>query len=236
MLCQIFVGYLVFIVIKHCSKEVRQAIGFALLGKPVKILTGKEFQKYDRKITDKVTAYYQNKYCGKVKNKEIGEVSLDLEGIKDDVGHILHKLKCCTFMAVPDVIMYGKIFNRETNWKNRKWDSFVIIAPIKIGTIRYIEEVIVKKGIERQGLYLHEVEIKKKLENFIQTHLNMGNSLTSKLIIAQKISKVKQKFYFFFFINSLAFCNNAFNSYNNLYFGLNSYFYYILFCQHCECI
>ena len=120
---------------------------------------------------------------------------MDLTGVKDDISHKLGAAKSSAFVAVPEVIKYGKIFSREKNWKNRSWDSFVIIAPIKIGTIRYIEEVIVKKGIERQGLYLHEVEIKKKLENFIQTHLNMGNSLTSKLIIAQKISKVNKMFW-----------------------------------------
>ncbi len=89
--------------------------------------------------------------------------------------------------------MYGKIFSREKNWKNRGWTTFVIIAPIKIGTVRYIEEVIIKRMSNRQGLYLHEAEIKKRLESLFQTHTEVGNFPISKLIIAQKISKVNKK-------------------------------------------
>jgi len=179
--------------IKHAPKEIRKAIGFALLGKPVKILTGKEFQKDGVKLTEKVPKYYKEKYGGKVVNRELGEVSLDLEGVKDDIGHKLGSIKSAAFIAVPEVIMYGKIFSREKNWKQRGWDTFVIIAPIKIKTVRYIEEVIIKKSEIRQGLYLHKTEIKKRLEEICQTHLNMGTLPISKLIIAQKISKVNKK-------------------------------------------
>ena len=89
--------------------------------------------------------------------------------------------------------MYGKIFDRQQNWKNRGYNSFVLIAPIKIGTKRYIEEVVIKKDNQIQRLYLHEVEIKKRLEEFIQTSLKRLNPPISKLIIAQKISKVNKK-------------------------------------------
>lgn len=177
--------------IKNSSKEVREAVAFAMLGKPVKQLTGNEFQKDDIKLTDKVPAYYQEKYGGKVANKEIGEVMLDLEGVQDDIGHHLSKLKCCAFAAVPEVVMNGKIFDRQKNWKKRGYDSYVIIAPVKIGTQRYIEEVVVKRNNKRQGFYLHEVEIKKRLEDFIKTHTEVGHLPTSRLIIAQKIKKVK---------------------------------------------
>jgi hypothetical protein len=177
--------------IKHCSKEVRQAIGFALIGKPVKILTGKEFQKDGIKLTIKVPKYYKEKYGGKVINKELGKVSLDLESVKDDIAHGIGSLKASAFIAVPEVIMYGKIFDRQKNWKNRCWDTFVIIAPIKIGDRRYIEEIIIKKDSHRQGLYLHEIEIKKRLEDFIKTYADenhpLGHPPISKLIIAKKI-------------------------------------------------
>ncbi|WP_413854182.1 hypothetical protein [Candidatus Ruminimicrobium bovinum] len=183
--------------IKHAPKEIRQAIGFALLGKPVKILTGKEFQRDGVKLTIKVPKYYKEKFNGKVINKELGEVSLDLEGVKDDIAHGVGAIKASAFIAVPEVIMYGKIFSREKKWKSRNWNTFVIIAPIKIGTVRYIEEVIIKNGIDRQGLYLHEVEIKKRLEDFIKTYNDkiypLGHLPISKLIIAQKISKVNKK-------------------------------------------
>lgn len=177
--------------IRQASKEVRQAIGFALLGKPVKILTGKEFQKDGVKLTEKVPKYYKEKYNNKVINEKLGMVSLDLAGVKDDIAHGVGAIKSSAFIAVPEIIKYGKIFDRQRNWKQRGWDTFVIIAPIKIGSVRYIQEVVVKKDINRLGLYLHETEIKKRLEDFIKTYNDrnylLGHLPISRLIIAQKI-------------------------------------------------
>lgn len=36
-------------------------------------------------------------------------------------------------MYVKQVIKKGFIYDRQTNWKNRGYTSFVLIAPIKIG-------------------------------------------------------------------------------------------------------
>ena len=49
-------------------------------------------------------------------------------------------------------------------------------------------EVVVKQGKERQGFYLHEVELTKKLTDVFKT-TNGSTSMSSKLIIAHKIAE-----------------------------------------------
>ena len=55
--------------------------------------------------------------------------------------------------------------------------------------MEYIGEVVVKSGKERQGMYLHEVEITKNLSDVFKT-ANGSTPLRSKLIMAQHADKV----------------------------------------------
>lgn len=57
--------------------------------------------------------------------------------------------------------MYRKIFSRQKNREKIDWDTFVIIVPIKIRSIRYIEEVIVKKClIDKVYIYIKQKQKK----------------------------------------------------------------------------
>ena len=142
--------------------EIANAYNFAVKGKSVSDITGNEFQKDGVPLTEKVTAWYKSKYNGTTMNPELGKVNIDLESVKDSLGHGMEKEKAAAFAAVPDIIQKGIVYNRQTNWKNRGYDTYLIIAPITIGGEKYIGEVVVKSGKERQGMYLHEVEITKK--------------------------------------------------------------------------
>lgn len=95
-------------------------------------------------------------------------------------------------MAVPDVIEKGFIFNRETNWKERNYNTAVIVAPIKIGTEDYICEVVVKRDAKRTAFYLHEVEIKRTLEDMFKTTTEGAISQASKLILGKHLAEVKE--------------------------------------------
>lgn len=154
-------------------------------------LTGKEFQRDGVPLTEKVTAYWQEKHGGVATNATLGEVKLDREGVKDSLGHGIGSLKSAAYAAVPSVIERGIIFDRQTNWKNRGYDTAVLAAPITIGGKEYICEVVVKTGKDRQGFYLHEVELKEKVENVLKTANGRVTSPTSRLIISQKAEKVK---------------------------------------------
>lgn len=156
---------------KGYSKEIQETVGYCLLGNPVCEMTGKEFSKSTVKLSQQVEMYFKKKYQGKVRHKELGEVSLDMHGIKDDIAHGTGRLKSAAFYAVPKVIQEGLIYDRQKNWKGRGYDTFRLAAPITIDKGRYVVEVIIKKSKNRQGLYIHEVGISEELDKLFWTPL-----------------------------------------------------------------
>lgn len=169
----------------------KAAMDFLEKTAPVRELSGGEFQKDGVKLTEKVPAYFKS--IGNVAhNDELGDVVLDLKGVEDSIAHGIGRLKSAAFMAVPDVIEKGFIFNREENWKERGWNTAVIVAPIKLGEDDYVCEVVVKKVRGQQRFYLHEVERKKTLDGVFKSVANNGNaSQVSKLIFGKHLAEVK---------------------------------------------
>ena len=171
----------------------KAAMDFLEKTESVASLTGQEFQKDGVKLTDRVSAYF-NSIGNVAHNEELGDVVLDLKGVEDSLGHGMGRLKAAAFMAVKDVIEKGFIFNRETNWKGRGWNTAVITAPIKIGTKNYICEVVVKKINNSQRFYLHEVETKETLGGVFKSVANNGNaSQVSRLILGKHLAEVNGK-------------------------------------------
>ena len=168
----------------------KAAMDFLERTAPVANLTGHEFQKDGVRLTDKVSAYF-NSIGNVAHNEELGDVILNLEGIKDSIAHGIGRLKASAFMAVKDVIENGFIFNRETNWKNRNYDSAVIVAPISINNTDYICEAVITRRPNENRFYLHEVEIKETLEKAFKTPTEGRASQASKLIIGKHLAEVK---------------------------------------------
>ena len=168
----------------------KAAMDFLERTAPVANLTGQEFQKDGVRLTDKVSAYF-NSIGNVARNEELGDVILNLEGIRDSIAHGIGRLKASAFMAVKDVIENGFIFNRQTNWKNRNYDSAVIVAPISINNTDYICEVVITRKPNENRFYLHEVEIKETLEKAFKTPTEGRASQASKLIIGKHIAEVK---------------------------------------------
>ena len=159
---------------------------------PVSELTGQEFQKDGTPLTTKVNDYYKENYNNEVYRDGVGTVKLDKRAIKDSKEHGLGREKAIAFAAVPEVIKNGLIFDEQTNWKGRNYDSVSFIAPITIDGKRYECEVIVKKTENKTGFYLHEVEIQEKLADvFNGSFSTTAESASSKLSIAKKWEQVK---------------------------------------------
>ncbi|MBQ7220821.1 MAG: hypothetical protein IJS28_07570 [Synergistaceae bacterium] len=156
---------------------------------PVASITGLEFQKDDTPLVDRVINYYRETGNTVVTNEELGDVVLDKRGIKDSSAHGLGQEKAAAFAVVPDVIRKGLIYDRQSNWKGRKYDTATLIANVKIGGEDYVCEVIVKRSTNRQGFYLHEVELKKNLDGVFKTVLNNGTPSRSRLIISKYAEK-----------------------------------------------
>ena len=172
------------------KKEILEAYDYAMNGEPVARLSGHEFQKDGTPLTEKVTRFYKEQYNGKAFHPELGEVKLDLEGVKDSLGHGIGSVKAAAYAAVPQMIEKGKIFDRQKNWKGRGYDTVVMVAPLEISGVSYVGEVVVKQGVDRQGFYLHEVEVKEKLADVFKT-ANGSTSPVSRLIISHLIEKIK---------------------------------------------
>ncbi|MBP7231326.1 MAG: PLxRFG domain-containing protein [Syntrophaceae bacterium] len=140
-----------------------------LSGNPVASITGNEFAKSERHLTDTVAEWYVEHYGGKATNPIIGDVVLDKRGIKDSIGHGLGHVKAAAFALVPDIISQGKIINYNSNWQNRNIEGYVIAAPVSIGNNHHIGVVIVRKSHELQRFYLHEIYLTSKLQEPFKT-------------------------------------------------------------------
>lgn len=160
---------------------------------PVAAISGQEFQKDGIPLTEKVTKFWKERFNGIAISPELGEVRLDLEGVKSSIGHGIGSLKSAAFACVEDVIRNGVVFDRQKNWKERGYDTAVIAAPVTIKGVEYVCEVVVEQRTNRQGFYLHEVEIKKKLEDVFKTSTEGGTPQASRSILALRAEDVKRE-------------------------------------------
>lgn len=133
---------------------------------PVAELTGEEFAKGDKDLISQVTDYYNS--IGKVHNDVVGDIYLTKESAKDDVAHGVGRLKAITFAAVPEVLKNGYVLDFQKNWKERKYDTVVIGAPITVSDGKYAGnyyEIAVVKVAEDNKMYVHEVYAQKIKES-----------------------------------------------------------------------
>ncbi len=141
---------------------------------PVAKMTGEEFAKGEKKLSEQVNDYYDT--LGNIAhNDTIGDVELDYSTIMDDISHGVGRKKAISFRAVPDVIEKGEIIDTKLNRENREYDTVVLAAPITIGNdgyvmgviIRRIPSVAIRKGAPgAQRHYVHEVMIEKISADF----------------------------------------------------------------------
>lgn len=75
--------------------------------KPVSTITGTEFQKGSKKITETVGEFFAS-LGNKVVRKGFGDIVVDMAGVKDSVAYGLGKRKAATFKSVPAVLENGK--------------------------------------------------------------------------------------------------------------------------------
>lgn len=155
-------------------------------------ITGTEFAPDGRKLTDKVTEFWNKEYGGVAKNPVLGDVVLDTRSVKASIAHGVGRLKSAAFAVVHDVIERGVLVEIAPDWKGRGEDSYVIAAPVQIGNTAYVCEVVVMKGETRTGFYLHEVQIKEKLLDVFKTGVVTGTSGASKSILLDVWQRVKQ--------------------------------------------
>jgi len=193
------------------EKDLITNIEWVLYAAPITRLKGTEFQKSEINLVTQVDEYYKN-IGGKVEREDLGIIKLTRRGIRASIAHGVGRSKSVAFAAVPDVIKSGRIIDYQYNWKGRGYDTYIIDAPILIGDIEYIVEVIINKDKDGQRFYLHEVEIKEKAQSAFKTGMVTSALQTSqktrsafktatersapqvsKLIIIQKLKEINNK-------------------------------------------
>ena len=180
------------------DEQIRQNRSEVMQMKPVVSLEGTEFPKSEISLIDQVEAYFKS-VGNKATNPIIGDVTLDRKGIGDDLGHKIGRTKAIAFKAIPDVIGQGKIVDVQYDWKDRKYDTVVLSAPITIREDMGVMAVVVKKSSTDDALYLHEVAMidKKGSVLFKTSRVDIdaytGNTESSMFNILLDIIKSKPK-------------------------------------------
>ena len=118
-------------------------------------LTGSEFSKGSKKLSEQVSDFFRS-LGNRVLRHNFGEVIIDNRSIKDDMAHGIGRAKAVTFAAVPNVIKDGQQIDYQPNWKGRGYDTYIFAAPVDIGGQRsYVAAVVRSDSANR--FYLHEV-------------------------------------------------------------------------------
>jgi hypothetical protein len=120
-------------------------------------------------------------------------VQITRSGIVSSLEHGYRREKINAFTALPQIIQSGKIIQENKKWKNRRYDSFIIDAPLTIGEKEYVGEVIINHHQDGSyTFYLHEVEEKSKLLSAFTSGYNTSAPAgASKLRLAQLLHTVK---------------------------------------------
>lgn len=135
-----------------------------LEGASVANLTGKEFLADGIPLTQKVPAWYQTHYAGKVAVPGVGDVLLDARAVKSSLAHGIGRNKAAAFAAVPDILTKGKLLQKESLRGAPQGDMLTYGAPIDIDGKAYVAVVLVKSDANTKRMYVHEVVLKERLQ------------------------------------------------------------------------
>lgn len=162
----------------------------------VREVTGQEFPKGEKKLTEQVGEYFDT-LNNKAVNPILGEVLLSKDGVGADIAHGIGRKKAATFMAVPNVIEEGGLIDYQEDWKNRGYDTAVIAAPITIDGNPYMMGVVLTRKNGGNQFYVHEVltESEEGAAPFWTGTIKdgtPGGDTPSVLSLLQKVLEVKK--------------------------------------------
>jgi hypothetical protein len=146
--------------------------------KPVSNLTGDEFGAdiisvgKDEVVRRVGAAFSARKY---VHNKELGDIQLSKNNIREDNDHGNGPLKRMAYGAVIDILENGAVIDFSKKHKGRKYDTAVVAAPIIIkGNTHFAAAVVRRFDIEseknaNQRFYLHKVYAEEKASTLFKS-------------------------------------------------------------------
>jgi hypothetical protein len=194
------------------DQDIVANIEWILNAAPIIQLDGSEFSKSEIDLITQVDEFFKG-FGRKIEREGFGIVNLTRHGIRSSISHGIGRMKAAAFAAVPEIIKHGKIVDHQINWKGRGYDTYVIDAPVTIGNSEFIVEIIIEQNKSKQNkFYLHEVEIKQrvqstfktatersvlqtleKTQNAFKTATERSALQASRLIITKKLIEIKEK-------------------------------------------
>ena len=92
--------------------------------------------------------------------------SSDERGARASANHGMGPEKRAAFILVPNVIKSGEITLREPDKDGKPIENVFVTASIEINGEPYVMAIRLRKDVNATRFYVHEVEIKKSLQNF----------------------------------------------------------------------
>ncbi len=186
----------------NAEEQRRREIREFLEGDPVARLTGHEFEGMSVKEVLNAAHDDWKRVNHQVFNPGIGIVSLTRSGLHDTLSHGRGRCKISALQAIPEIVAAGRVISYRRNWKNRGYDTYILVAPVAIGGIQYVALVIVNCSKDINRFYLHEVgcidDIKKCAE-VIRTGFS-----GEKPALSRNLGDVKSVAYSIFAVNGVS--------------------------------
>jgi len=186
----------------NAEEQRRKEIREFLEGDPVARLTGHEFEGMSVKEVLNAAHDDWKRVNHQVFNPGIGIVSLTRSGLHDTLSHGRGRCKISALQAIPEIVASGRIISYRRNWKNRGYDTYILVAPVAIGGRPYVALVIVNCSKDINRFYLHEVgcidDIKKCAE-VIRTGFS-----GEKPALSRNLGDVKSVAYSIFAVNGVS--------------------------------
>ncbi|MDR1926301.1 MAG: AAA family ATPase, partial [Endomicrobium sp.] len=160
-------------------------------------MNGEEFKKSENKnLVEQVSEYFES-IGGKVSNSVINgdDINLGKKGIDETIAKGLYREKAIALKSVPDVLKNGIIINKEINWKNRGYDTYLVVGSVSIKNKDYVAEIVVRENKDSsKSFYLEEVEDKKILFSCLESTFEGGNQKEFNTILNKYIKKVNSEY------------------------------------------
>lgn len=157
-------------------------------------ISGTEFSVGEKDLITQVSEFF-DRIGNTAFNSQLGDVTLNRRGVKDDIAHGIGRNKAAAFAAVPDVLEKGRVIDFQKNWKGRGLDTAVIAAPITINGEPYLAGVVLHRSNSENKFYLHEVLTEKNEALPFKTGTSKGTpggNAPSVFSLLQKVREVKR--------------------------------------------
>ncbi len=147
---------------KISLKEQQKILDWLDTGEPVATMKkGKvPFFGKIKELIDWVQADWQRRFGNIVSQEQLGEVVVDRKSAEKSLWHGKKRIKAESLYIVPEALRKSKLLGELPPSKGKP-QAFLAVAPVEIGEEQYKMLMVVRRDVNMQRLYLHEVVLRK---------------------------------------------------------------------------